>query len=371
MGTLSLIDPLWIKSDGTDRPYSDPTRTDPLRILATVAACYDTADHVLETADPTDPDTLTRDDMARVLAYRVMSTADRLAREPHTWWHGGATTGDTDPVAPAPDPYARVKSDTRPTRTRKGETVDMVKRHGRSYVVGSTVGRPSAACTMSVGALAYALETAPATVGNGRDGIALSRLTAVAYPDLPTLTGADTVAWEEPQTAEPVRAGQYRPVRFPTRYRLATVRPRAGETVRRVTFHDGQTVARLLAPSADPAYVWKGHTLTRRPVTVRAARAARVKRVDRAVTVPPSRVLADALAGEAATAPTVPYRVTFTATVAGETVTGALTLTGSTDRVRYSVTGLPSPVRNYATVGGLRSAVDRAVAPHSVVIHLS
>ena len=347
-----------------DYAHRRPTRPDPLAsVLATVGrfgSVWATAVDVEERARVDGVDAGTVGEIAWSLAERVRVTADALTRAGHVWWHGDRVDGDADPVAPAPDPYERVKSRTRPTRTRKGRTTSIVDRHGRSYVTGSHYGRPSADCTMSADALAYAIATAPRTATGAVDGVALSRLTAVAYPDLPTLQGADTIAWEESQSADPVRAGQYRPVRFPTRYRLASVRPRNGESARRVTFHDGQSVARLLAPSADPAYVWQGHTLTRRPVTVRAARAARVKRVDRAVRVPSTAVLADALAGEIATVPTVPYRIAWTHTVDGETWQGAVTVSGSTDRPRYGVTGLPSPVRNYLTVDGVRTAVDRA-----------
>jgi len=371
----------------TDRPadyaHRRPRRPDPLAtVLATVGrfgSVWETAIEIEERATADGVDAGTVGEIAWSLAERVRVTADALTRAGHVWFHGDRVDGDTDPVAPAPDPYERVKSRTRPTRTRKGRTTSIVDRHGRSYVTGSHYGTPSADCAMSTDRLAHAIATAPRTATGAVDGIALSRLTAVAYPDLPTLTGADTIAWEESQSADPVRAGQYRPVRFPTRYRLATVRPRNGESARRVTFHDGQSVTGLLSPATqrvtmepdpvtghpvptvDPVeYVWQGHTLTRRPVTVRAQRVARVKRVDRAVRVPSTAVLADALAGEIATVPTVPYRVTWTHTVDGVTWTGAITVTGSTDRPRYGVTGLPSPVRNYATADGVRTAIDRA-----------
>jgi len=358
---------------------SQSSTTDPIRILATVAACYDAADHTLETADPTDPDTMDRDELARLLAYRVMSTADRLARSAHTWWHADRVDGDADPVAPAPDPFERVRSKARPTRTRKGRTTSIVDRHGRAYVVGSAVATPSPECTMSTARLTHALDTAPRAM-HGVDGIALSRITAVAYPDLPRLVGVDTVSWEEMQEVHAVRVGKYRPTRWPSRNRLTTVRPRKGETAR-VDYADGQSVARLVAPSTgrhiltvdpdtgdtvvtvDPAeYAWRGHTLTRRPDTVRVQRKARARKVDRAVTVKSTAVLADTLAGIAAVVPTVPYRVTWAHTVDGEHHDGTLTVSGSTDKPRYSVTGLPSPVRNYATVDGLRDAIDRATA---------
>lgn len=317
---------------------ADIERTDPLRILALIAACYDAADN---------------EDDARVLGYRILSMADRAPRALHTWFHADRTTGDTDQHQGAPDGYDRVKAITRTVRSRKGVTYQDVVMHGRGYVQGSAERRSATfhgptlpgRCTMSARALQHAIETAPRAV-NGTDAVSLARLADVAYPDVPRLIGADVLSFAEFGTWDPDRART--PRKGPgTRYRLPTVRARSGEI--REPFE-------LLAPAADPDHVWIGHRHVRRSITVRAERAKRAKRTDLAVVVPAGLPLADGLAAAVCEVPRVPYRVTWER----DDMRGTVTVTGSADRKRFSVTGLPVAVRNLRTVEGLRRAIIAA-----------
>jgi len=342
--------------------WSDrPRGVHALTALATVAACYDAADqiHADEYAPLDHTQFVTVDDIedtARVIAYRIMSRADRERRAVHTWWHGNVTRGDADDMAPAPDHHERVRAATRTTRTNRGATVDMVTRHGRAYVGGSTTARdpywhgPTVphACAMSAPALAYAIDTAPRTANGMVDAVSLARLTDIAYPDVPRLIGADVLsfeefgAWDETRARTPRRG-------HGTRYRLQTIRPRAGELAR-------ARAGELLAPAADPDHVWIGHRREPRSTTVRAARAAQRRAVDDAVIVPDGAVLADVLAGIAASVPRFPYRVTWSHR--GES--GAITATGSERRPRYAVSGIaPTAVRG-RTAAGIRAAITRA-----------
>lgn len=332
----------------------------PLRTLATIAACIDTAHDMCERGD-IDIDDL--DDTARVIAYRVMSRADRLARSAHTWWHGGATHGDESPVSPAPDHYTRVVAQRRTVRTNRGDAVDMVTVHGRAYVQGSTRCAPSPDLSMSAHRATLALDTVPRAT-HGADAIGVYRMTQVLYgASIPALIGADVLtfhefrAWDETRAATPRRGWR-------TRTRLATVRPRTGENVHRVTFHDGQSVAALLAPSHDTAHAWRGHVHYTRPTTVRAQRAQRARPVSRAVVISAHRDLAlelSTLAGSAAIGERIAWR-TVDEYGADTGTHGALIIAGSAARKRYNVSGLPAPCRNLRTVAGLASSIARAIA---------
>lgn len=364
------------------------------RFLEHAAAIVDTARDVHERAhadygpDAADIGTVT--DVARSIVDRVALESERAPRRAHTFWHGDRVDGDRDPVTPAPEHYRRVVADTVTERTNSGVTVARVTVHGRGYVGGDVHAAPSPALAMSSARLAHAIDTAPRTAMGHVDGIALARLTAAAYPDIPAMIGGDVLTWHERPTYDDTMARQT--LRgWPVRYRLPTVHPRNGETVPDVTAGP-DTAPYLLAPADTgtvdrrtvPAIVdrddtgrvvavrpshtivttgptrhaWRGHRLAERPDTVRATRARRARRVDAAFTVPESAVLADVLAGIAATAETAPYRATWTHR--GES--GAVTVSGTADRPRYSVTGLPRPVRNYLTPRGLRTAVERATA---------
>ena len=138
---------------------------------------------------------------------RIVTADVREARALHSWFHGDVTTGDEDPMPSAPDAYTRQASQTVKRRTRKGTNVDEVKRHGRGYVVGSLTERPRDwqgptlphSASMSADRIRAALATASLTATGGHDAIMVGMLTDAIYPDLPRLTGADTVAWEESQ----------------------------------------------------------------------------------------------------------------------------------------------------------------------------
>jgi hypothetical protein len=322
------------------------------------------------TVDPS-PDRLsigTVTDVALSIADRVARADTIAARADHSRWHGNVTTGDPSPAAPAPDPFERVRADTVRETSNRGVTVDRVTVHGRAMVGGDTVAAPSPALTMSPDRLAYAIDTAPRTALGHVDAIALARLTAVAYPDVPDMLGGDVLTWHERPTFDDTLARQARRG-WPTRYRLPTVRPRADERadmVPRDTAVDWlggdvpdwspATVARLLAPSADPSHAWRGHVLHERPATVHATRSA-PRRVDERVTVPDGAALGDALAAVVAH---VPRGAAYTAVWSHRGTVGTVTVSG--DRPRFSVTGLPSPVRGYRTARGMARAVDRLTA---------
>lgn len=313
-------------------------------------------------------------DVARSLVDRIAQEATRAVRRPYI---ADTFTGDSpDDVSPAPDHYDRVKADTVQERSNRGVTVKRVTVHGRGYVGGSTSARDATwhgptvphAATMSAAALAHAIDTAPRTALGHVDGVALARLTAVAFPDVPDMLGGDVLTWHERPTYDETLAATPRRG-WPTRYRLPTVRARSGEsTPDRATvvlanagdvpeWRDA-TVSALLAPSHRADMAWRGHVLAARPDTVRQRRAERARRTDDVVTVPDGAVLADVLAGVAAAAPCAPYRVQWS----HRGRVGFVTVTGTDRRPRYSVTGLPVAVRGQRSPRGIRAAVSRATS---------
>lgn len=316
-----------------------------IRGLATIAACYDTA---AELADRGDIERDDIEDTARLIGYRVLTAADRLARAPHTWWHADRVSGDADTAAPPPDRHTRVRAETRQVRTRRGVSVNMVTVHGRAYVGGSTRGLPSAACSMSAAALAHAIDTAPWTDNGMSDAVSLTRLTDIAYPDIPRLIGGDVLAFHEHAAYDETRAAT--PIRgWHTRYRLPTIRPRSGELAR-------AACGELLAPHTDPARVWIGHRLVDRSATVRDQRATRARANDDSVTIRTADDLAAVLTALADTVPRVPYRIAWTY---GDQ-RGVLAVSGSDRRTRYAVSGLPVAVSGHRTAAALGRAVARA-----------
>lgn len=333
---------------------------------------------------------------ALAIADRIVDRVARGHRARHTWWHGDRTRGDTDQVAPAPDPYTRVRATTRQERSNRGVTIARVTVHGRAMVGGDTVRRDPTwhgptlpgRCTMTADRLAHAIDTAPRTALGHVDGIALARLTAVAFPDVPDLVGGDVLTWHTAPNGDPDRGDDSTRARragrtWPTRYRLATVRPRKGETstasallapadhgapIRRyalaVTIRDDRDrvieyrPARVIVHRAPSSHAWRGHDLVARPDTVRDRRTRTRRAADDAVTVPESADLGETLAAVARMVPRVPYRVTWS----HRGMSGAVTVSGSADRRRYAVSGLPRDVRGYLTAEGMGAAVDRVTA---------
>jgi hypothetical protein len=322
---------------------------DPVSILCKLAPWQLARDAVAAAIESGDLDPSDESTMLHTLHDRIVTESARLTRAGHTWFHGGTTFGDESEHAPAPDVHERVRAATRKERTRKGATVDMVTVHGRAYVQGSTVTRDhhwqgptlTGHAAMSAARVDHALRTAP-RASHGIDAIAITRLTDIVYGDsIPALIGADVIAWDEYHalTSDSVawseRTATYRPARHVTRRRLTTIRPRKGETVQRVTFYDGQSITRLLAPDTDPAYAWRGHRRYTRPVTVRATRETRKRVADDVHAIDPAAPLGETLALLATLSPeSGNYRATWS----HGTMSGSLTVTGSDTRRRYRVT---------------------------------
>jgi len=324
------------------------------------AAVIDTARDVWERATVDRVDVGTVLDVARSLVTRIERA--HTERAAHTGWHGHRTTGDADPVTAAPDPYERVKARTVSETSNRGVTVQRVTVHGRGYVGGDVWAQRSPGLTMTPARLAHVIDTAPRTATGHTDGIALARITAVAYPDVPDMLGGDVLTWHERPTYDDTMARQARRG-WPVRTRLATVRARTGETsgprstavlvdTGDVPSWEPATVTALLAPAADPAHAWRGHTLHERPETARARRST-PRRVSERVTVRDADPLGAALAAVVGNV-TGPY----TAVWSWRGTVGTVTVTGDR-RPRLSVTGLPDPVRGYRTARGLARAVDR------------
>lgn len=315
-------------------------RTDPVRILATIAACIDCAQEMAERGD-IGADEI--EDTARAIGYRIASRADRERRAVHTWFHGGQTSGETDAMPTAPDQYDRVKSDVRPKRSNSGKSTAIVGKHGRAYVTGSRTSRNGS--TWTDRAIAHVIETAPQST-NGVDGIALSRIADWFY-DLPRLIGADTVAFEE-SLHHGLRGADPHTARFPTRYGLPMVRRRSGDIG---ADHE------LLAPSADPEHVWIGHRHVLRSASAREIRATKRRAVDDAWNMDPSTGLAEQVGTLARIADLAdgPYRATWQH---GE-MAGTLTRSGSGFRV--TISGRPNPIKS-RRADGIARAVARATS---------
>lgn len=347
------------KSSGILEIIGDPTpapppRTDPLAVLATIAHCYDATES---------------EDDARVVAYRIMSMADREPRALHAWFHGNTTDGGESPIAPAPDPYDRVKAQTKVKRTRKGLSIREVVVHGRAYVQGATDHRDyywhgptfTGHASMSADRASRALQSVPRAVG-GHDAIGIYRMTQALYgTSIPKLLGADSLTFHEWHsnigTARSTRTGTPRKVTIPSRYRLPSVSARKGETST-VEFADGQSVARLLSPSVVDGHAWRGHKLYVRPITVREQRAANAKPAEPTIDIPETVDVALFVAALADTAD-VGTRHPFTF----GTRKATLVVGQSTDgRRRYNVSGLDKPVKNQRTERGLARAIARAIA---------
>jgi hypothetical protein len=249
---------------------------DPISMVAMLAPWQMARDAVRDAIDRGELESDDESTMLHTIHDRIVTEATRLARASHTWWTD--PHGDESPIAPAPDPYTRVQSSTVKRRSNSGQSYDQVIAHGRGYVVGSLdPAGPNRDAAMSTDRIRHALATAPRTV-NGRDAIAIARLTDAIYPDLPRLIGADTVSFEEFGSWDPVLARSPRRGHG-TRYRLPTVRRRNGET---------GAAHELIAPSASPDHVWIGHRHVLRSVTVRDHRAAnRVRPIAETVDVTP------------------------------------------------------------------------------------
>lgn len=337
--------------------WSDrPRGVHELTALATMAACIDLA---TEYADRGEIDRGEIDDVSRSLGYRVMSYAQRARSHGHTRFHGYRTAGDADPMRGAPDGYTRVQAATRPERSNSGRTVNVVTRHGRAYAGGLTRAEHSPALTMTPAHLEHALLTAPRTANGMVDAVALTALTDVAYPDLPRLVGADVIAFEEHAQAVDIsgsrrvttRLAKAKPVAWPLVLTVEAVTLRAGER-KRLQAHE------VHAPSLRPGFIWLGHRHVTRSATVRAQRAAKAKPVDATVTAADVAALADELATALRDATAVPYRVAWS-TPAGES--GALTVSGTIDRPRLAVSGLPKPV-TARNVPALTAAIAKALS---------
>lgn len=238
------------------------THTHPLLTLATLAAC-ETADRpdymagalLAEAGD--DPRAL------RYLSALFVDRADpaRAIRANHSGIRMGDPHGEESKHADAPDGYLRVQSSTVKRRSNSGASYSEVTVHGRSYVAGATRGRPDRGCTMSVAHLAHALDTAPRTALGHVDGLAVSRLTDVAYPDLPRMSGGDTVAWADFAAWDEIRA------RTPRRGH----RPRL--SLPRVTSSAYAAGPGELVAPRDADTVWIGHRVAPRIATYRETRA--------------------------------------------------------------------------------------------------
>lgn len=285
-------------------------------------------------------------DIAGSIMERVRTQATRDARSAHTWFRNGETRGDTDTsLRSVPDGYTRVKAETKPERSNTGTTINRVTRHGRGYVGGATRADHTPALSMSPAYLQHALETVPRTAMGHSDAISLTRLAAVAYPDLPRLIGGDVITYQEFGTWDAVLAASgYR-----ARLRIGHAVPRAAESA-------DLAPTELLAASHDPAYAWRGHRHVLRPTTARETRKMNARPIDQAFVIPAGEVLGDALAGLAASV-TAPYRATWSY----RGLSGAITVTG-TDRVRIAVSGLSAARITVRTQRGLRDAVDRVTA---------
>ena len=356
MGTLTRIDPQWIKNDGTDIVPVVTVRTCPVTIIARICEIVDTA---VQTVDCDDMDHA--HDVARAIAYRVLARADIERRSLHSFWHGNITTGDESRHAVAPDVHERVRASVKVRRSNSGREDREVTRHGRAYVIGRADVAPNREHSMSAERARRMLEDTPrATVGH--DAISVYRATQALYGDsIPDLIGADVLAFHEFRSWDEVQSRT--PLKGPgTRYRLTTVRARIGEAPTVDIGADGLTVTGLLAPSADTDHVFIGHRLIVRPVTVRDARALRARSVDDALLIRPNDDIAHILASIADSA-TGPYRATWTVIDehGRETATrGALSVTA---RGAMSVTGIAGTRQVKArTVHGLRNALARALS---------
>lgn len=215
--------------------------------------------------------------LSTLFVHRAWNDAAEALRHAHTWFHAGQTVGDDDvSLRNVPDGYTRVQSSTVQRRSNTGTSYREVIVHGRSYVGGDTAATPNRGATMSAAHIAHALDTAPRTAMGHVDGMSISRLVDVIYPDLPRLSGADTVAWADFQAWDQVRAATPRKGLKP-RLSVPAVPAGAynaarGERVELITYRTDTTV-------------FVGHRVAERIATVRAQRAQRARTVTEAFTV--------------------------------------------------------------------------------------
>jgi hypothetical protein len=348
-----------------------------LRTLGTLAAIIDTAADIIERAHmdgiPLD-DIGSTHDVARSICERIVKRSEREARALHTMFHGNATTGDTDKPSPVPDVMTRARARTRKVRTNSGASVDMVTLHGRAHVIGSTAVQPHREHSMSAQRATAMLDDTARTI-TGRDALDVYRATQALYgASIPALIGADVLAFHEWQDTGSSRHGEYRPVRYPTRYRIATPRPRTGElsqprstavdwSALDVPSWEPTTVRELLAGTGDRDTVFVGHRRITRTLSYRDHRATRARSHDEVLHIPHDADVAHVLASVASSIERGDkYRAPWYLLDEHGRVTdvaGTLTVSASQS---YSVRGLPAGQVKARTTEALARGIARALA---------
>lgn len=278
---------------------------------------------------------------SQVLVDRAYNDYGRTLRAAHTLFHAHETEGDEDKsLRNVPDGYTRVQSSSVQRRSNTGTAYREVTRHGRSYVGGSHIGTPNRGASMSVAHLAHVIETAPRTALGHVDGIAINRIVDVTYPDLPRLSGADTIQWADFAAWDEVRAATPRRGLKP---RLSVPRVPAGAYA---------AAPHELISYRDETTVFIGHRVADRIATVRAQRAQRARSVTEAFIVSD---VADVVTLLAVVGNDEAGRFTWSDGERRGTIT--VTRTG-----RVGVTGLGADIRGARTIAAAQRAAAKALA---------
>jgi hypothetical protein len=329
----------------------------------------------------------------RVATERALATA-HLAFDRR----GDAETYTTS----APSPFVATVSERKVKRGKKGTTTTITAR-GRSWVAGDSQAlddQTTRSGRVPRVVISHAIDALRDGARFGHvNGDQLAALTTRLY-DVPALIGSDQWSWSEatpeiPSSGAAVLAAQtcglsggtvpmldlalapeYRcadadPRWFPTawprkphlrrhaaRLRLPVPRARQSDPVPRETVRRGvwtwEHHAELVAPAADPAYMWHGHRVVKRGETVRKNGNAAATYRD-AFVISHNLDLRDALASLASVVAD-DGKGKYRWSVEGTDIAGTLTVDG---RGRVSVIGAGIEIRQASTLDAVRKQLAR------------